>query len=422
MKLLQTINNRYVLISLMVLVTGGFIFYFVLENILDNQVTEQLYMEKDFFISNYLDREIPKTFQLLPHMLIQDTNKVFPESLFDTVIFNPLEKEIEPLRRLNFPLVNDNKIYSISISKPLYEKEDLIRSITWILAGVIFIQFLVIYVFGSYFNKKLFIPFFSTLNQMNSYSANKTENLKLKKSKVREFQQLNNAFKNLHNRLHKEYAGLKEFTENASHEMQTPLAILQTKIEIMQQNPKLPEVYVLSLNEMSENILKLSKMNKGLLLMSKIENDQFSETTQISLHSIIMNKLETFQELIQYKKLKASTDIKNDFSITMNAALVDILFNNLFSNAIKYSNKEETISIALMGKELTFMNSSSGIPLNTHKIFERFYKENQFSDSTGLGLSIVKQIMGIYGYTISYIFKSNSHCFILNFDQQKLND
>jgi len=403
---------------MVVLVIGGILFYFVLNRMLDNQLTEELYLEKTTFISAYSNRNIPDSMELLPDLTVTQVDTYRKEKLIDTIVYNSLEKENEPSRMLRFCVNNGGNIFQVSMSKTLYEKEDLILNITKVLFGIIVFQFLLLYLWGRFVNKKLFEPFFSTLEKMRIYSSVSAKQLELESSPILEFRQLNESFTELHQRLRAEYIALKEFTENASHEMQTPLAVLRSKIEIMQMSEELSADMQNILSGMNEQISKLSRLNKSLMLMAKIENDQFEQTERIPLDALIQKKLDAFQELIELRKIQLSLVINEPIVIDMNSDLLDILLNNLISNAVKYCPQEGKINIHLQTGMLRISNSALKGALLQNKIFTRFYKEQSTSDSTGLGLAIIKQICDTCGFQIDYQFVDKEHQFTIDFSKE----
>ncbi len=234
------------------------------------------------------------------------------------------------------------------------------------------------------------------------------------KSGIDEFLLLNNTLEQFIADAEREYKLLKEFTENASHELQTPLAIVQTKLDTLIQDEHLSESQSNSAQIAYEAIQKMAKLNHSLLLLSKIENRQFSQTSSFDLKDFVEEKLNAWQELWQGKQLILTRSLESTV-VCMNTQLADILINNLFSNALRHSPINGSIHIDLKNKEFIISNSASGGPLDSGKIFERFSKGGQPTDHYGLGLSIVKQIGEVSGNPVSYEFKDGKHIFIIRF-------
>lgn len=414
MKLLHAINFRFLLISFGVLLAGGVIFYFILENVLDNQLTEQLQHEKQQLESSLLDGNLISTDVIHPNIFIKHVPALFPEYLTDTLLYNDREAEYEPHRQLCFALQNQFGIYAITISKTLFEKKDLIFTIAWITVLIAIMQLLFLYFAMGYFNKKLFAHFFYTLEEMDKYKPGFTKDIQLHSSDIHEFEMLNQSFYDMHTRLSNEFEALQAFTQNASHELQTPLAVIQSKIEILLQYKNLLPVQFKMLDEMSSSIIKLSKINKQLLLLTKIESNQFLKSEQVNFGKIIQEKISELTDFLPSRNISIHFPVEEACMVFMNVVLASILVNNLLSNAIKYTTPDSVIAIKLSASALEITNPGL-IRLEDKRIFDRFYSNSTYEDATGLGLAIVKQICELYSFKLNYAFERNVHKFSIAF-------
>lgn len=415
MNLLRSINKRYLLISFAVLVTGGICFYFIIKGILDDQLTEDLFLNKEIIEQNFTSGTVPDSIDNLPGIRILPSGQFSETRLRDTVIYNILEKEYEPQRELSFGLRSGNKIYNVTLSKTLYEKEDLIFTIFSVLLVIMIIQLLLLVLLNNYFTKKLLVPFFSTVKKMGEYTAGTTRSLALEPSIIDEFTQLNRAFESLHRHVISEYDTLKEFTENASHELQTPLTILQNKIDLLMQEPNLTAEQILNLNEMGNSIHRLSKMSKQLLMLAKIDNNQFAEHAPVDIAELIHVRLDDLKEISDHKNINIRITAPESLYLDMNGILADVAINNLLSNAIRYTNQNGNVFIQLDTKGLIISNSGEEPLPNQDKMFNRFYKPNARSSSNGLGLSLVNKACLASGFTLQYNFADGMHQFIIGF-------
>ena len=190
---------------------------------------------------------------------------------------------------------------------------------------------------------------------------------------------------------------LKEFTENASHEMQTPLAIIRSKLDLLIQDENLSEDQSKTMQSAYTAIEKLSRLNQSLLLLAKIENNQFAETTKINLKQKLEEKLDAFHELWQNQNISVSSSLK-DASVDLNSELTEILLNNLLSNATRHNFSNGSIRIVLNEKQLEISNSSHEQELNSQQMFSRFFSQDKKNRYNGLGLSIIKQISDVSGF------------------------
>jgi len=259
----------------------------------------------------------------------------------------------------------------------------------------------------------LWSPFFDTLNKLNLFSIDKNDPLQFQQTRIEEFQLMNNTLELTTRKAKQDYLLLKEFTENASHEMQTPLAIIQSKLDLLIQDEKLSETQSITTQSIYESIQKLSRLTQSLLLLAKIGNSQFEEIATIHLDKIITKKIEAFHELWASENIRVTVSIQ-DIPVKMNKALADILLNNLLSNATKHNIPGGSIYVELNITGLTITNAGPERALDNSRLYSKFYTENKNAGNNGLGLSIVKHICDASGFTISYSFRDQQHSFTVN--------
>jgi signal transduction histidine kinase len=258
-------------------------------------------------------------------------------------------------------------------------------------------------------NFKIWNPFYKNLDRLKSFSASDKDELQLTKSEIDEFRDLNNSLAELTNRIRNDYRHLKEFSENASHELQTPLSIIKVKIESMIQDENLDRKHLDKIQSIYKMINRLSRLNKSLTLLSKLESIEYEKKSEISLEEFITKKINDFSEIAGANQITIKTNFYSDKIITVNSDLLEILFSNLLSNAIRYNVKSGIIEIDLSGDELVIKNSGNPPKKETQKMFERFEKGEQSEESSGLGLTIVKQICSANKFDIQYTFENPFH-------------
>jgi signal transduction histidine kinase len=207
---------------------------------------------------------------------------------------------------------------------------------------------------------------------------------------------------------------MKEFTENAAHEMQTPLAVVQSKIELLLQDANLTDEQVEAIMQANTALIRLGKLNQSLLLLAKIENHQYEATTPISLKDITIKYLKLFDEMIKDKRLTVETTYAEDFVISLHSLLADSLISNLIGNAIKYNYNGGRISISISDSEYHISNTSNLPAIEQQQLFKRFNKSKDKADaSTGLGLAIVKKIADTHNLNITYKAENGEHHFYI---------
>ncbi|MCW3118942.1 MAG: integral rane sensor signal transduction histidine kinase, partial [Chitinophagaceae bacterium] len=248
---------------------------------------------------------------------------------------------------------------------------------------------------------------------MRSFKLGKVKEVRLPQTTIDEFIFLNDTLKDTIQKAEQDYLVLKEFTENASHELQTPLAIIRSKLDLLIQREELSEAQSEELKEIYMAVKRLSRLSVSLLLLTKIENQQFDEVNSIDLKQKIEEKVHQFLELWKNNELNLHCQL-GEATIQANRDLVEILLNNLLSNASRHNILGGTIDIHLQARQLTVSNSGTARALDTKRIFKRFYKEEAHSHHNGLGLSIIKQICGQSHIKIAYFYKNDKHIFQLN--------
>ncbi len=414
MKLLNKYILVFLLTTLLIFLLGGFVFYNQLQNIISEEANEELYLKKEQFL-----KSIEKS-ETLPLMNIENANfsiepitEKITEKIIDTSIYVEEADENIPYRKLVFNATNNNQLYKVTISKSLFESDDLIETI--IQSLLIIAAFLIVIIIGvNYvFAKTIWKPFFKTINKINTFDINGLNSFEKENSSVKEFQELNKAIENMTKRILTDYENIKMFSENASHEMQTPISVIRTSIENMLQSENITEKEISQLESIENAVKKLSSLNKSLLLLTKIENNQFKETKNINISDLSKNLIEQYAAIYESKNISVNTT-NSDLVLNINPHLAEILISNLISNAFKHTNVRGEIKIEIIDNQFKIANSGAPLKISENEIFQRFKKNEETSDSIGLGLSIVKSIADLYGIGLFYEYEGGFHIFSLN--------
>lgn len=419
MKLLTKTSIYYFVLSLIIFVAGGIIFYVQIKNIIDEDFTENIFLEKDRIIEFVAENQsIPtQTFSFGDQITFSKVEFPISEHLEDTTLYNQLEEEYQPYRQLNFGITLQDQHYAVCISKSMFDSEDLLEGIGLGLVMIAAFMLILIFFLFRAISKKLWNPFYVILNRLENFDLNKTQEMQHSDSSTLEFLQLNCELDKMYVRLRKDYSSLKEFTENASHEIQTPLSIIRLKLESLMQSSGLDEKGLSLANEAFEATVRLSKLNQSLLLLTKIENQQFHDRAKIDIAKSVELKLEQYHELILFKELKMQSKLSHPIEVEMNAQLADILISNLIGNAIKHNLQGGKLIIETFKNMLKISNSGNPPSENLNDHFDRFRKANQSSDSLGLGLSIAKKICDSYHYEMEYVYKDDMYAVTIYFQQ-----
>jgi signal transduction histidine kinase len=413
-KLFTKYNRINLLATIVIFLLASITFYVAIRYILIDQVDQDLSIEQheiETYVKehNVLPEPIPVKDQKITYV---SATQVLKKRKFKTIaLIDPDNKEKNPYRTLQFGLAANGKIYTVSVSKSLAGTDDLITSILLISSLTILAMLIVSLVINRVLLKRLWKPFYDTLNMMKKFKLEKKQAFDFTSNGVEEFSFMNETLRRTTGQAQHDYLRLKEFTENASHEMQTPLAIIRSKLDLLIQE-NLSEKQSKNVQPVYEAIEKLSRLTQSLLFLAKIENNQFSETFSICLKEKIEQKVEAFNELWQNKNISVSMAL-DTVDVNMNNELADTLLNNLFSNATRHNFSGGSIAVNLSAKQLTISNTSSEKELDSQRIFSRFYKQSDAKGTNGLGLSIIKQICDASGIVIHYSYSDKQHSFAL---------
>jgi signal transduction histidine kinase len=241
----------------------------------------------------------------------------------------------------------------------------------------------------------------------------------LTETRISEFRQLNKTLDRMAKKMRRDYINLKEFNENASHEIQTPLAIIKSKLELLIQGEGLNEEQMGMINSVYEAATRMSRLNQGLLLISKIDNNQFHHTEQVDLQKVMEKTLKHFEEIIDLKKIRILHHFNAPACPQMNPALSEILVSNLVSNSIRHNVEEGEIRITMDSDGFEIANTGHPLTISPDELFRRFRKSDRTTDSVGLGLAIVKKIVQLYQFDIRYEVKENLHRIKVNIHSSK---
>jgi len=424
MKLFTKYNRINLAATLAVFLLASMGLLFLLRYVFIEEADEALEIQQKEILS-YTGKynRFPEAMQLNDQQILYDQTGKFIQNEngnFETVrVYDANEKEERLFRQIKFNAELNGGQWLVTVRKPLEGTGDLVESILLITVCTVLLILIATFFINRFLLRKLWQPFYNNLHSIKHFKIGDKKKLHFDKSNIDEFDLMSNTLEQAVNKAAQDYTVLKEFTENASHELQTPLAVIRSKLDILIQDEQLSEQQSNAAGEAYEAIQKLSKLNQSLLLLAKIENRQFDEAVLLNLKENLTAKLKQFSELWQSRKIKV-TSILEDVFITIDAALADILLNNLLSNATKHNIQNGVIEINLKLGRLSVTNTGSAQSLNTSQLFTRFYKQGAANENHGLGLSIVKQICEVSGCSIDYVFdNSGKHVFILKWSGEK---
>lgn len=411
MKLLSKTNRYYFIYTVVLLLAGGVTFYYVMSFVIRDQVEETLENELSYFEKQAQDDDkLLKPTQDLEFSLSRSNRRnLVADEVKDTLIQEVDEDEMAPFLQLTAYRNIRGQSYKIVVRESLIESDEILfgTSITMvILLALILLGMLLI---NNYLSFKLWKPFYHTLDKLKKFNLNGQNDISLPHADIQEFDELNEVVLRMTGKIKKDYQSLKQFSENASHEIQTPVAIIKSHIDRLMQHVQ-EEKSLQDLAKIEQASNRISKINQALLLLTRIENQQYAAKETVNIDELTKQCLEDFEELINDRELKLSYENESAVAqIQANRSLMQIMISNLLNNAIKHNIVGGELNIRLLDKKLIIENTGKPLNLNPEQLFERFTKADQSADSTGLGLAIIKQICEAMGFEIEYQVKKNMH-------------
>jgi signal transduction histidine kinase len=421
MKLLNKTNIYFLAVSSIIFCLGGILFYWLFRVIIDKDIVNKLHDRKEYTIKQLARSDSLLLFQDYSANLVSIKPALAEaarnEFISDTTIFDRIENKPIRYRQLGFTGKFNNTVYNIRVRRAIVEQKELIEGVI-LLEVLLFIAFVaVLTVVNNRVSKNVWRPFYFILDKINNYRVDSAQSMSLPRNSINEFNELSAAIEKMSIKIRDEFTIQKEYTENASHEIQTPLAIIRNKLEILLQSPALSTDQLGLISSASGAANRLSKLNEALIILSKIENRQFHQVESTNINAIVDETFLRFDELIKIKSIEVEKKSREDILIKMHPYLAEMLVENLIVNAIKHNASPGKIFVSSTNHTLEISNTSTLAVPNADKLFQRFVKINPTSQSLGLGLSIVKAICDTYLFAIDYSAKNGCHKVTVRFSQ-----
>ncbi|SKC19667.1 sensor histidine kinase [Dyadobacter psychrophilus] len=419
-KLLHQTLRGYGLYAVLILLLSTPFFYFLIQKLHLDDVDEGLVLRADEFKLHILPglnaSEIDQWNRFNRDMKILKEPVIKGDSLSFQFYYDSLITELEPYRVLLSPVKIGNLPYTLSVKNDLIESEDLIMSLALLYSGLLVVLLAGLFYITKYYSNRLWLPFYNTLDSIEQYEIDKTHKPDLPDPAIQEFSRLNQSVQNLIDRSKVTYENQQEFIENAAHELQTPLAVLHAKLDSFLQLPDLTASQLAALSPLYDLLARLNRLNKNLLLLSKIDHQSYHTAERFDLALVIEKTIDFFEDQATEKNIRFEHVKLESHWVVYNMALVEILVSNLLLNALTHNREYGVIHIELKGSTLIISNTgATSTVLAAEKLFQRFAKTGSASKGNGLGLAIVKKITDLYGWMIGYSFEDGLHCFKVRF-------
>lgn len=412
---------RY-LVPIMFVVMGvwAFLFYqLILDEVYDN-IDDGLKNQKIEIIREaYINKEIldDDHFGVNQYRIEKVDENHYDERnrLTTKLIFMPYDGEDEPYRVLETGFHGKNgEMYSLEIRTSMVEEDEMLFNLAISLIALYILLMISGLVIHQVVMAKALRPFQSILNQIKAYRTSKNKTIETVDSPIKEFDELEQEFLEMVQRNEAAFHQQKLFIENASHELQTPLAATINQLDLVLEKGNLPEYELVKIAEAKDSLWRLVQLNKSLLMLSRIDNKQYAFQENVLFNQLIKDWINEMKFWLEEQNFTIQLIENGVFETQFNKELGKVLISNLIRNAIKYSVNSKTITITLDNQQIIIENTGEGKPLNPNVIFERFYKSGNASQSYGLGLSIVQSILKQQEtVSINYNFVYPNHQFIL---------
>ena len=420
MKLIYKVTQRLALVVLPVLLLWATVFYFAMVGEVNDETDDSLEDYAEMIAHRVLTgEELPTpgdgsnntySIELLPATQQYKDSKVYE----DREVYLHWKKETEPARVLTKIFHDDSGIaYRLVVSIPTFERDDIVKAILFYLAILYTVLVLTILIVTVLVFKYSMKPLYSMLRWLDGYRPGSgTANFPDEES-VLEFKKLTRAARETIERAENHLERQKQFIGNASHELQTPLAVLGNRIEWMMDNTTLTEEQFGELSKMRQSIHRLVRLNRTLLLLSKIDSGHFLDKADVDIVPIIINEFEVYNEIFAEKELVCNVKMPQRFVVQMDEMLATTMVTNLIKNAFVHSPAGGRVDIVIAHGSFSVSNSGDE-SLDESRLFDRFYTSGK-TGSTGLGLALVKSITGYYGFGLKYRYTGGNHSFAIGF-------
>lgn len=339
------------------------------------------------------------------------------ERYSDEEIFIPERDDEEPARVLRKVFHDrDGRWYELTVMTPTIEKEDLREAILgWIVSLYLFLLGMILLVTVVVLYRTM-RPLYALLRWLDGYTVGAQNPPLVVETSVTEFRRLNDAARRYAERAEETFERQKQFIGNASHEMQTPLAVCRNRLEMLVDDaPTLTEEQLGEIAKVQRTLDYLVRLNRSLLLLSKIDNGQFPETEAVDMNALVRRTAEDMEEIYAYRNMRFTLADEGPLTVRMNPSLAGSVVANLVKNAFVHGDAGGEIVVTVAPRRLTVANSGAGGPLDAGHIFDRFYQGAKKEGSTGLGLAVVDAVCRLYGLKIAYSHADGRHCFTVNF-------
>jgi signal transduction histidine kinase len=401
----------YAVITFFVLSIGFAIVYAALSRSVTQATIGRLEHLNEVIANHFLSsRDYPKN-QPRPNVLIKPLPDTLrrPRTVLVRQEWDPtLQAEVAVVRLTTYPLLGERR-YAITSRASVIEPSDVyLTGLVLVFAWTFVFLLALVVILSELLSWRILRPFNATLRGIQQFQLAQKTAIALPRSRTAEFEELNDFLVRMTARAQRDYQGLQEFSENASHELQTPIASIKAKIELLMDSD-LTEKQLRTLAAMHDELERLTKINQALTLLAKLEHYEARPADLLDLSQLVPATEAAFADLAEMKGLRTTQHVAPGVRVPFDESLAQLLLNNLFSNAIRHNVPGGEIRVQLSATELLLANTGHAPTAPVEELFGRFKKGNAALDSIGIGLAIVKRISELYGHRVSYDYAEGWH-------------
>lgn len=415
MKLQNKIGILNIALSLVFLLIAGVVLYVVTNNLVYREMDEHMEGHRRDIVAQLHEEHIGidhlEDFRPSGSVEWLEIEPVDSDTLsanyqqFSTIRFStPSQADSSTFRRYRSVIQIDDHPFMLTLFEEITGWQEISFTIMITMFGMLVFWVALMYAGNHLAFRRLLSPFYATVRKLPTLRGPRSFTTRFHTTGTDEIDQLHKALNHMLRQLKTLFEEQKEFLQNASHELLTPLAIIRQKTDKLLKNNRLDEPSFRALTQIQETVMRMSRLSNTLLLISKIESNQFELDQEIVIPSLLDNLRRELHDFIEAKSLDFKTSVPDHMQITGNRELVYALLFNLVQNAIKFTPDGKAIEVTgrplKEGWELKIRDQGVGIPKEKLKhIFKRFKKTYEsWDESPGLGLSIVKSICELHDF------------------------
>lgn len=415
MRLVYRIVLHLAWVLSLLLAVWAVLFYFALTARIDREVDDALEVRAEVIIRQVLSGHAPasegggtsgyKLFEVPAGYAASRPQTVFS----DEQVYIPERDNEEPARVLRM-MFRDRagQWRELTVTSPTVEKTELVGAVLWWIVGLYVLLLGLILIVTAVVLHRTMKPLYALLRWLDAYTVGAANPPLEADTGVVEFRRLNDAA-----RAESLFDRQKQFIGNASHEMQTPLAVCGNRLEMLVDGGSLTEEQLGEIAKVQRTLGYLVRLNRSLLLLSKIENGQFPESEPVDVNALVRSTAEDLGEIYAYRGIRFTLLEEGQLTVRMNPSLAASVVGNLLKNAFVHGDADGEIVVRVDAGSLSVANSGAGGALDGEHVFDRFYQGTKREGSTGLGLAIVDAVCRLYGMRIGYGYADGRHCFTL---------